>query len=278
MAELEVLSNAFLVAHPAEAARVLDRLTPAEAAALFDRVPARVSGPVLAAMLPHAAARCVTALEPGRGALLLSALGPLGAASTLRHVAEPARTRLLGALPTAVALACRALLGYPEDAVGAWVDTDVIALPPGCRADEALAALRAAPAHTSTTLFVVGVDHRLLGLVAPTTLLRCEARSRLDMLMVQPQATLRAVMPLASAAAHPMWSECDEAAVVARGDRLVGVLRRATLQKVLHSRPAPPAPEPQSLPAALAGGYWEAVAGLAEYAVTLLAPGRGGTR
>ena len=46
MASADTLTIAFLEAHPARAARVLERLPGPEAAALFTRVPARVGGPV----------------------------------------------------------------------------------------------------------------------------------------------------------------------------------------------------------------------------------------
>ena len=57
MANPESLTLAFVTAHPAEAARILERLNASDAAALFDRVPARAGAPVLTAMLPSAAAR-----------------------------------------------------------------------------------------------------------------------------------------------------------------------------------------------------------------------------
>jgi len=273
MADLDILTNAFLVAHPADAARVLDRLPAAEAAALFDRAPARLGAPVLAAMLPHAAARCLTALDVARGGLLLAALSAPAAAATLRHVADPARTRLLEALPTAASLACRALLGYPDDAIGAWVDTDLVALPADAHAGEALDAVRAATEVPRAPVFVVGADQRLLGAVEVPVLLRTPADTRLDALM-RPAATLPAVSPLAGAAAHPAWQDAEVIAVVERGGRLVGALHRRELERALRGRSVVPSAPDSSLFAVLSVGYWTAVASLVEAALTALPPAR----
>jgi magnesium transporter len=274
MADLDVLTNAFLAAHPADAARVLDRLPAAETAALFERAPARLGAPVLAAMLPHAAARCLTTLEAGRGGLLLAALSVPAAAAALRHVADPVRSRLLDALPTAAALACRALLGYPDDAIGAWVDTDVVALPGDAHASEAIDAVSAATDTPQAPVFVVGADQQLLGAVDVPVLLRVPADTRLDALM-RAMVTLPAVSPLAGAAAHPAWQEVEVIAVVDRGGRLVGALHRCTLDRALRGRRTMPAASEESLAGVLAIGYWTATASLVEAALSVLIPMRG---
>jgi Mg/Co/Ni transporter MgtE len=257
MADLDVLTNAFLAAHPADAARVLDRLPAAETAALFERAPARLGAPVLAAMLPHLAALSVPA-----------------AAAALRHVADPVRSRLLDALPTAAALACRALLGYPDDAIGAWVDTDVVALPGDAHASEAIDAVSAATDTPQAPVFVVGADQQLLGAVDVPVLLRVPADTRLDALM-RAMVTLPAVSPLAGAAAHPAWQEVEVIAVVDRGGRLVGALHRCTLDRALRGRRTMPAASEESLAGVLAIGYWTATASLVEAALSVLIPMRG---
>lgn len=275
MADPDVLTHAFLVAHPSDAARVLERLAPAEAAALFERIPARLGAPVLAAMLPHAAARCLATLEPERGALLLGAMSPPLAAASLRPVAEPTRARLLAALPTAVALACRALLGYPDDSVGAWADTDVVALPAESTAGEALDAVRGAAQTPRAPVFVVGADQRLLGTADMSVLLRASADVRLEALL-RATPSLSAVTPLAGAAALSAWHETDVIAVVERGGRLVGALYRHTLEEAMRGRASAPDPTVGSLPALLARGYWAAASGLAEATLALLIRARGG--
>ena len=78
MAEAGVLTLAYVSAHPADAARVLETVPPAESAALFASLPARAAAPVLPAMLPPRAARVLGALDDEHALALLSAAGAQG--------------------------------------------------------------------------------------------------------------------------------------------------------------------------------------------------------
>jgi magnesium transporter len=272
MAEPDVLSNAFLASHPDAAARVLEQLPHEDAAELLERVPARLGAGVLDAMLPCPAARCLRLVDPSRAAMLLTGISVPAAAAVLRNVPEARRELLLDALATAKALACRALLGYPEDSVGACVDTEIIALPPASRTDDALEALRAAPIAPPGPVYVVDPLRRPLGQVALSVLLRAGAHQRLDTLMSKVPATLPAATPLAGAEGHPAWRDADLVPVVERGGGLVGVVLRRTLLHARQSRAGIAAPAPESLAALLTLYYWNAVTGLVEATLTALMP------
>lgn len=263
MAEAETLTLAFVSSHPAAAARVLESLPGADAAALFARLPARAAAPALAAMLPTAAARIVAVLEDEPALGLLTAAGVQGAVAVLRHVAEPRRSRLVEGLSTATAIASRMLLGYPEDAAGAWADPETIALPPATTAAAALERVRVDTDVEAASVFVVGEDQRLLGVVDLHVLLRAPGTTTLASLMRPPAGMLPAFMPLAGAAAHPGWRQASALPVVERGQRLIGVLDSAKLAQA-RSRAIPRAASGSDTVAGiLARGYWDAVSGLA---------------
>lgn len=134
----QAMSLAFMRSHPAAAARVLEALPATEAGALFARAPVRLGATVLAAMLPNWAALCLGPLDNPRALELLSQMGTQPAVAVLRHLPAARRTALAAGLPTAVALATTALLGYGEDALGAWADPDIVMLPAETRAGHAL--------------------------------------------------------------------------------------------------------------------------------------------
>lgn len=274
MADADALTLAFIEAHPADAARVLEALPAAESAALFARVPARLGAPVLAAMLPPTAARNVLALDDERGMALLAALGAQAAVAVLRHVPEPRRSTLIDGLPTASAVASRMLLGYPEDSVGAWTDTDVVTLPPESRVPDALARVRVARDDASV-VHVVGPGERLLGVVDLVALVRAPESADIGQLMRRVDAVLAAVAPLTGAASHRGWDRASVLPVVERGDRLVGVLRRGTLARAL-ARGAGHANDRvgAGIAETVARGYWDALSGLMSAAVGLLPPVR----
>ncbi|HUJ86199.1 MAG TPA: CBS domain-containing protein [Burkholderiales bacterium] len=263
MADPERLTLSYLDSHPGDAARVLERMSAPECAGLLARVPARVGAPVIAAMLPTAAARQLAALDDAPAMALLAALGPQAAVTILRHVAEPRRMRLLEGLPTATALASRLLLDYREDAVGAWTDPEVTALLPETRVEEALERVRHGGAERVERIYMVDPEHKLLGMLELTTLLRAPAGSRIADLAARTAAPIAGNTPLAAAANHRGWGASPTMVVVDRSGRLLGVLRREALMRALARGPAAQAALAEATVAgSLARGYWAAVSGL----------------
>lgn len=275
MAEVEKLTLSYLDAHAPEAARVLERMPSQDSAALFARAPARTCAPALAAMLPSAAGRVIALLDDTIALALLAAVGTQTAVAILRLTAQPRRTQLLAGLPTATSIAARLMLGYPEDSVGAWIDPDVIALPPETRAGDALARVRAGEETIVDQLYVIGADQRLLGIVDLHKALRAPEAVPLEALMYPPVAVLSAVTPLTSAATQRGWERSSVLPAVERDGRLIGVLRRGTLARALvrGRLPSQGMGEP-ALSGIVARGYWDAVSGLAEAMVSSLPPAK----
>jgi magnesium transporter len=272
MADAETLSHAFMRAHPAAAARVLDALPPAEAAALLARVPARLAAPVLTAMLPAAAARSLAAVDDERALELLGELRTQPMVAVLRHTGEPRRSRLIAGLPTTAGLAAQLLLGYVEDAVGAWTDPDVVALPGETRAADALERVRHASLDAQH-VFVTGAGGRLEGWVPLPVLLRTPPSAGLASILQRPEAVLAAQTPLAVAAHHAGWEDASILPVVESGERLVGALTHEALTRAVRRvQRLQRAEPPDTLGGMLARGYWDALSGGAEAMATLLPP------
>jgi len=263
MADTERLTLAYVEAHPADAARVLERLPTAQATAFFAALPARALAPAFGAMLPIAAGRILAELPDEQTVALLSVLGTQPALSVLRHVPESRRATLLADLPTVTAVASRLLLGYPDDSVGAWTDPEVVALPAEAAVEDALLRVRAMPGTRVEEIYTVGMGERLLGAVELATLLRAPAHAALETVTRKPSAVLPAASPLAGAATHRGWQHAAGLPVVEANERLIGVLRRATLMRAL-ARNRSPSTETTELDAlaVVAHGYWQVIAGL----------------
>lgn len=271
MADAETLSHAFMRTHPAEAARVLEALPPADAAALLARVPARLGAPVLAAMRPNVAARSLAGVDDDHALAMLADLGTQPVVAVLRHVPEKRRAALIAGLPAGAALASTLLLGYVEDAVGAWTDPDVLALPADTRAADALERLRQTDIAVPR-VFITASGGRLEGWVPLPELLRAPAEATLGQVMRRPQAVISAQTPLSGALAHPGWERISVLPVVESGERLVGVLTRDALMRALRrvGRPARSPENGAGLGEMMARGYWNALSGAAEAMVTLM--------
>jgi Mg/Co/Ni transporter MgtE len=188
----------------------------------------------------------------------------------LRHTSEPRRSRLIAGLPTTAALAAQLLLGYVEDAVGAWSDPDVVALPGETRAADALERVRHASLDAQR-VFVTGTGGRLDGWAPLPALLRAPPGSSLASIMQRPEAVLAAQTPLAVAANHAGWEDASILPVVVSGERLVGALTHEALTRAVRRvQRLQRAEPPDTLAGMLARGYWDALSGSAEAMATLL--------
>lgn len=273
MANPESLTLAYVTSHPSEAARVLERMASPDAAALFGRLPARACAPVLTAMLPSAAARVISILDTQAALSMLSAAGTQAAVTVLRQVPEPQRSQLIDGLPTAAAIASRLLLGYPDDSVGAWADPDVVVLSPETSVAEALTRVKSGDESRVEQVFVVDREQRLVGMLDLHELLRAPEATAMASLMHKPTAVLNAAATVSGAANQRGWQQASALPVIDSYGRVIGILRRASLARALaRNRLQVPVDDEAPLLALFARGYWTAVSGLAEAAITLLPP------
>lgn len=271
MTDTDSLTLAFITAHPAEAARVLERINVNDAAALIERVPARASAPVLAAMLPSAAARMVALLDFETAASQLGAAGTLAVVTILRQMPEPARSRLVSGLPTTVAMASRLLLRYPDHTVGAWVDPNIIVLSEETTVSDAIARVSAGNEQEVDHVFAVDRAQNLVGVIGLSRLLQLPGTLTLAGNVRKAGALLNAGSPITAVAKRRGWDKASALPVVDRDGRLIGVLWRGVLDRALVRDALPEAAQYGApLPAVLAQAYWNAFSILADATVSVL--------
>jgi magnesium transporter len=252
---------------------VLEQLPAEDAAALLADVPARIASGLVARLFPTFAARCLGLLPAERVATLLRRAGAPAVAAILRHAPEPWRAGLLAELPAATAIACRLLLRYPEDALGALVDVDVPTFPAEASVREALARLKARGDEAGDYLYVLDAERRLRACIRLRTLLHQGSSLALGAVPGVELPTLPAKATAASVVEHEGWSAHSTLPVVDRDRRFVGALRQAALAQAI-ARLRPPAPVSQEGAMEILGqSYWGAFSALLEAAVGLL-PGR----
>ncbi len=271
MVDQESLTLTFVTAHPAEAARTLERISAHDAAALFATIPARAGAPVLAAMLPSAAARILAVLDTETAISQLAVTGTQAAVSILRQIPELQRRKLVAGLPTTAAMVSRMLLHYPEDSIGAWVDPDILVLSADTTVAEAMERIANGSEPKVEQVFSVDREQRLVGAINVHELLRVPGTMLLSNIAQKPDALLIASATLGGALKRRGWHQSSSLPVMDRSGRLIGVLRRSALDRALargqlpaHTRNGAP------LSAMLARGYWNAFCALADSSVSLL--------
>jgi magnesium transporter len=271
MADRESLTLAFVTAHPAEAARILERLNVTDAAALFDRLPARSGAPVLTAMLPSAAARILTFVSPLTASSLLASCGTQAMVAILRQIAEPKRSQLVKSLPTTSAVASRLLLHYANDSVGAWIDPDIFVLPPDATVAEAIARVASGKEHDVEMVFSVDHEQRLVGAISVAALLRASGVARLSSIVRKPHTVLTASATISGMARRRGWRQSAVTPVIDRNSRLIGVLRRDALDRAMATgHRLTRHDDTERVATIMAQGYWNAFAALTQASVSLL--------
>lgn len=232
MADQPELTLSFLRRHPESAAEILETLDTDTAAAFLQRVPPRLAAPVMAAMLPFYAARCLALAGEDFTAGLIPAMPAVAAAAVLRRLPLTLTERLLERIPARPAFRLRLLLRYPATTVGAWMEPGVPALPAGITVRDAWKRLREEAEALDRFLYVVDREQRLQGRLAAAELLRADHDMPIERLTVTVPHTLSARGDLAAVAEHAAWRECDPLPVLSRDGRFLGVAHYAVLRHI----------------------------------------------
>lgn len=257
MRKLSPITRAFLERHPAEAARVLEHVAPESAAALFNTLPIGIATEVLRHMLAAHAARCLECLKPAAGIGLLRALPAQTGAGLLRYLPHRQRDAWLQELPANLAASLRLLLHYPEDSVGAWIDTRVPTLSAQTTVRDALERARRTRDSAADLIFVVDTDSRLQGLVRLADLVRAGNRATLGDIMQRPAPALPANAPVATAGGNAAWVEYRSLAAIDVDGRFLGALHYQRLVRALAQlRPEPLADTVVDAFTDIVGAYW----------------------
>lgn len=276
MSRARDLTVAFLRAHPAEAARVLEQRDAAETAALLAAMPGRVAAPVAGRLPPAYAARSLAALPDEAAVRLLRRLNTPALAALLRHTPPARRNRLLDELPAASAVACRMLLRYPEDSVAALADTDVLTVRPAETVRDVLARLKTAAEDVGDFVYIVDEERRLRATLRPASLLHASASMSVAAVEAVDVPTLAAQASPRSVRDHSGWTRHSTLPVVERNGRLVGALRQGVLIQALERAPRPRPPRDADAVAAFAATGWSMMAALMQAVVNELPVARGG--
>lgn len=228
------LALAYLQSQPASAAAVLEQ-QPAEYVAAFLRdVPYTHAAAVLKKMLPHYIAAICDQIEPAISASFLSHMDISLVAAIMRHSDKGLSKEVLDLLPDRTKIACRLLLQYNEEVVGAWMVANAMTLPDDCSVKEACTRISSSHDIVDTdAVHVVDRQRQLQGSVSVAKLLRAASDTPISSVMTQNPDAISGRTALISAINHPVWVKSDTVAVINRNRQMVGLLRHVDLRKGL---------------------------------------------
>jgi len=151
--------------HPADLADVIGQVGPRQRAAVLAALNEPLAADTLEEMDDELASAALVEMPRERAAAVLGHIEPDEAADMLADLPDEVVEEILARLPAEQALALRGLASHPEHSAGALKTTDVVALPGGLDAAEALVRIREQqPSATAlAAIFVVDDDGRLVG-------------------------------------------------------------------------------------------------------------------
>lgn len=230
MLEIE-LAEAFINAHPADAARCCHGLQPSSLAASIASLSREAGAKLLAALPIQDAGQILRELEPGDAADLLAEFSEGAAVIVLRSTERPARERVLSRLPASRAKNLRQLLSYADGTAGALMVPDVWSVLVDATVQDALSAIRRQARFGLYYVYVVSVGRVLEGVISVRELLAARPEQPLAGVIQAQVETLTARASWEQVLTHPGWQRYQALPVVDAERRLLGVVRFDSLHQ-----------------------------------------------
>lgn len=267
------LSLGFLVNHPLEAVRVLERIGAEKIVPFLEKIPAPLAAEGVKLMEEECARRCLAIMKLERSGAVLSHVSAEVASLLLRPMEKGMQESLLGMLSPEASEPIRDLLRYPEGTAGSLMDPYVFAMPEDLTAGEALRRMKKDPKHLTDYLFVVDRDHLLMGRVRTGELALCDAHRPISEIMEPQVERLPAHSSRRAILAHPGWRESPVLPVVDPRGAFLGAMNYPTLRQIEAERHGQPERDPaSSTGSALGELYWLGLSGLFKAAVSAIQP------
>lgn len=249
------LSLSFLEKRPHSAADTLAQLPRVDAAGYLDAIPSRYVVLALGHMGQWTAASIVTQMLPEGAAAAVRNMEPVSAAATLRLVEKAKRIELLGLLPKSKRSELEAALSFPDDAVGAHMQTSIITVPYSATCDAAIAAFKGASELETNLIYIVDSDRMLRGVVKANMLLAASGQTHvIDIADPQIEA-LSSRSRIEAVASLAAWDDYSELPVLNRRKQLIGAITRKSLRHAIGLPVAENTDQSGSIFAGIAGAF-----------------------
>jgi magnesium transporter len=191
---------------------------------------------LLAELEPGDAATILRSLSQPAAADLLEAMDPDDATDVVEELPHAEAEQILIHMEPAEAAEIRELMAFPSDSAGGVMTPAFVAVDPGLRADQAIAALRrvAEEAETMYYAYVVDHDEHLLGVLSLRNLVLARPQTPVRDLMVHDPIRIRADAEAEAAARLLTDQNFLALPVVDAEDRLLGIITQDDVADILE--------------------------------------------
>jgi len=153
--------------HPADLADIVEELSPEDREAIFAVIDEEIAADALSEVEPEIQTSILESLDPERAADIVEEMAPDEAADMLSEIEEKAAEEILDGMETEPEAEVRELLEFEEDTAGGLMNTEYVSVHEKATIADGFAALRGNEEllDTVNTLFLVGADEKLVGVV-----------------------------------------------------------------------------------------------------------------
>ncbi len=234
--EFETLNEFCQEMHPRTVAEVLGDLAPSERISVLTRLPHQLRADIVSEMEPDEQAELAEGATRKDLAALLNDMMADDRVDLVQRLDPHVREEVLPLLERAAREDVKKLLAQEEGTVGAKMNTDFAAIPPGLTSGQAIASLRRQADRKETIYYsyVVQEDGRLVGVVSLKELVLAKPEIPVADLMSRDLRTVRATDDQEMAASVLQAYDLLALPVVDEQFRLVGILTHDDVSDILR--------------------------------------------
>lgn len=234
MGRINPLVTDFLDKHPADCARILERLPVKTACSLILSVQPELAAGIMECMVTSCGSECLRVLNAQTASSLIKEMKTPHAARLLRAMAYQSSKNILDMLPAHVKSNIHSALRYPEQTVGRVMDSNPFSLPESISINDAVKRVKNLRERTMHEIFVVDDAYKLKGAIHLADLVSAVRSSSLQTIITRDIPYLSTRTSLSSAAVHVGWDKFSTLPVVGKDHVLSGILKSSILMHVLE--------------------------------------------
>ncbi len=222
----------FVLAHPTQAARLLESTSTSDIASVLGELPPEASVRLLSVLNPLLAAGALQLVDVERAAWDLSGTPRDAAGSVLRAMRSELRAAVLEAMEPEARRSVMRVLRYSEGTAGALMDPEVLSVVDSLSAGEALDRLRRSPQHALYYVYVVDAEQKLVGVINIRELMEARPEQPVGLQAARRVESLPARASSESILAHPGWQRFHALPVVEPSRHFLGVIRYESVRQL----------------------------------------------
>jgi magnesium transporter len=220
----------FFNEEPIAAARKLDLMGADSAAAILQKVPISVVSKVVYAMLPSAVAKVLNLTSDDFNRALFQSIELADTAAILRYVNNQDRKQLIELIPKSRQALCKLLISYPENTVGALIETNVLVIDSQMTVAEAMLRVKKQTYFDNHEVLIVNSKRKIVGKLSVFDLLRAPTSTLISALASTSVYTVNGLSDVSTVLGMDIWLKTDSISVVNRKQEFMGILRHYDLR------------------------------------------------